>query len=106
MTRREHLLIIAMEECHEVAQRISKALRFGLTEVQPDQEMNNAERITQEFNDLNAIIEMIQFEDDTWFRQSIEARRFQIEAKKIKVEKFLKYSEYVGTLKNESPISN
>jgi hypothetical protein len=30
MTRKEHLLVIAMEECNEVAQRLSKALRFSL----------------------------------------------------------------------------
>src|SRR5690349_25006079 len=103
MTRKEHLLIIAMEECNEVAQRISKALRFGLTEVQPDQEMNNVERINQEFNDLKAVMELLQSEEHINFRQSIEAERFQIEAKKIKIEKYLKYSESVGTLKTKAP---
>ena len=37
MNRQQHLMIRAMEECCELGQRISKALVFGLHEVQPGQ---------------------------------------------------------------------
>lgn len=47
MKRHEHLLSILAEECCEVGQRVSKALRFGLDEVQPGQDLSNAERIKQ-----------------------------------------------------------
>jgi hypothetical protein len=40
MTRDEHLMTIAMEECAEVAQRVSKAVRFGMEEIQPGQPLN------------------------------------------------------------------
>src|SRR6476620_1516841 len=104
MTRKEHLLIIAMEECNEVAQRISKALRFTLEEVQPEQNLNNADRIIQEFNDLTAV--MLMLEEEGFIKNPPATALFQMKAKKIKVEKFLNHSESVGTLKNESPISN
>lgn len=45
-------MTLIQEECAEVSQRASKALRFGLFEVQPGQELNNWERLRQEFIDL------------------------------------------------------
>lgn len=51
MNTTEHLLTIVSKECNEVAQRVSKALRFGLREVEPGQEQNNLARIIYEFND-------------------------------------------------------
>lgn len=59
MTRREHLLTIAMEECNEVAQRLSKALRFGENEIQPGQEFPNDYRVLIEYNDLIAVLRML-----------------------------------------------
>lgn len=89
MTRDEHLMTIAAEECAEVAQRISKALRFGLTEVQPGQTMTNAERIRQEYSDLAAALEMI----------GIGAPLGKwMDDKRAKVEKYLAYSAELGTL--------
>ena len=81
MNRNEHLLWILAEECAEVAQRASKAARFGLEEVQPGQPLSNSRRILQEDGCLPA--------DDL---------RTQIDAKKLKVEKFLRYSRERGTL--------
>ncbi len=51
------LLTILAEECCEVGQRVSKALRFGLMEVQPGQPLSNAERISEELGDLLATAE-------------------------------------------------
>lgn len=78
-----------MEECNEVAQRASKALRFGLSEVQPGQPLANAERIRQEFADLCGVYELIGLNSPS---------RAHINAKKIKVRKFLDYSAECGTL--------
>lgn len=66
MTRDEHLLVIAAEECAEIAKRCSKALRFGLNETQadaghavtgsPEESLTNRERIELEYNDLAGVI--------------------------------------------------
>jgi hypothetical protein len=45
-------LVKLWEECDEVGQRVAKALRFGLDEVQPGQGLTNAERLKDEFLDL------------------------------------------------------
>ncbi|HTJ52574.1 MAG TPA: hypothetical protein VL443_24130 [Cyclobacteriaceae bacterium] len=95
MTRKEHLLIMLMEECDEVSQRASKALRFTLEEIQPGQEFTNADRIVYEFNDLYAIMQMLQKEGAIPHIINQPA----LELKKEKVKKFLAYSKEVGTLK-------
>lgn len=93
MTRREHLLCILMEECQEVAQRASKALRFGLEEIQPGQSLTNAERIVGELSDLVAVGEMM-------FCEGLigGVKDAAIDAKKAKVGEFLVYSAKCGTL--------
>jgi hypothetical protein len=94
MNRQEHLMTIAMEECAEVAQRISKALRFGMEEVQPGQGLTNRDRIRQEYSDLASALEML----------GIGAPLGKwMDEKRAKVETFLRYSEQCGTLKGESP---
>jgi len=96
MDRKEMLLVIAAEECNEVAQAISKTLRFGPDEVYPPIGRTNAQRICDEYNDLMAVIDMLVVEGVLDFtgigvRQAME--------KKAKVEKYLKYSQELGTLK-------
>jgi len=53
------LLTILAEECCEVGQRVSKALRFGIWEVQPEQKLTNAERIEIELGDLIAVMKRL-----------------------------------------------
>ncbi len=89
MTRQEHLLVIAAEECVEVAQRLTKASRFGLNETQPNQEFDNAYRVVQEYNDLVAVLRML----------GLEVRDPEmIAAKQAKIERYLEYSKTQGTL--------
>ena len=97
MTRTEHLLTILAEECAEVAQRVSKAVRFGLAEVQPGQEKTNAQRIMDEMNDLCAVYLLLTGPDarpetDALFQSDIPAMRQAIKDKQAKIEKFLAYS--------------
>jgi len=96
MNREQHLLLCLAEECAEVAQRASKALRFGLDEVQPGQELTNEERLWQEMNDLAGVAEMI-----ISLRRKGGLSRSAVDAKKAKVEKFLRYSGECGTLTSE-----
>ncbi|PTX95736.1 hypothetical protein [Opitutus sp. ER46] len=93
MTENEHLLEIVAEECVEVAQRISKALRFGTSEIQPNQPYTNAERVMHEYADLIAIVEMCQ-------GRSLlpDVERWRIEEKKAKIDRFLQYARQCGTV--------
>jgi hypothetical protein len=94
VTREEHLQVIAMEECDELSQRLSKALRFGMDEVQPDAAANpdgltNRDRIAIEYNDLIAAMRMLGLD------QQVPALQADKEAK---VERFLEHSAACGTL--------
>ncbi len=99
MNRTEHLLSCLAEECAEVAQRVSKALRFGLDEVQPGQDFTNAQRIGQEFHDLLAVVEML--EDEGALDRPTDTHA--IERKKAKVLSFMEYAEQCGTLTPNVP---
>lgn len=101
MTRLEHLLITLGEECNEVGQRLSKAARFGLTEVQPGQPLSNAARIMEEYADLVAVMEMLQAENPPIEHACVELKASfgcLKAAKKSKVERYLAYSRQCGLL--------
>lgn len=94
MTRLEHLVSILAEECSETAQRATKGLRFGLDEIQQGQSLKNHERITYEFNDILAVMEMLKEEGHI----STIIDREAVAKKKKKVEKYLEYCKRIGTL--------
>lgn len=96
MNRLEHLLTILMEECCELAQDVAKAKRFGIHE-QRDLPTSNCERIQKEFNDLLAIIDMLNGEFHLGLYRDVKL----VKAKISKVEKYLKYSKECGTLAND-----
>lgn len=93
LTREEHLLLRLGEECNEVAKRVSKAVLFTPGEVQPGQEKNNAERLSEELDDLLGVLEMLISEG--FLRNS---KGFAREDKKVKVEKYIKFSDNVRSL--------
>lgn len=95
MTREDHLLVRAMEECNELAQRISKALVFGMDEIQPEQELNNRERIYGEYFHLRAVLGMAGI--DAW--TTSDAACAAEAAKVRKVEHYLRYSDECGRLR-------
>ena len=95
MNRQEHLLIILAEECAEVQQAVTKALRFGLDDfykVLP----TNRQKISEELGDLFGVYQMLISEGV--LKSHTEAAVLQ---KKEKIEKFLLYSESKGTLIKE-----
>ncbi len=94
MILQEHLLCILAEECAEVAHRASKALRFGLREIQEGQTLTNAERIVYEFSDLYSVVLLMH-------QQNLLPTTIDVEAVKKKTDKlmeFLAYSKKCGTL--------
>jgi NTP pyrophosphatase (non-canonical NTP hydrolase) len=92
MNREEHLLSCLAEECAEVAQRVSKALRFGLREVQPGQDLNNRERIELELGDLIAVVGFLVREG------TIEPPEADYDGKRAKIERFMAISREQGVL--------
>lgn len=94
MTKEQMLLTILAEECNEIAQRCTKAIRFGIEEVQPGQLLNNGERIDYEWNDLYATL-MILTEEGVF---NFHVDRSMIEAKKVKVRNYMELSKQLGTL--------
>lgn len=101
MNRNEHLFKIVEEECSEVAQRVSKILRFGINEVEPGQVKNNEERLLDEWADLRGMMKML--EDEGLIKVPDQAEA--MERKRVKVEHFLAYSKAQGTLSDVSTTS-
>lgn len=94
MTRVQYLLVKIAEEAAEVAQRATKAARFGLGEVQPGQPLDNAERLRGELLDLGAAILMLErvVGADLCTEPTVEAMRERVE----RIEKYLAYSVECG----------
>jgi NTP pyrophosphatase (non-canonical NTP hydrolase) len=88
MNETEHLLTILSEECAEVAQRASKAVRFGLLEIQPGQQEDNTRRLERELADLMAVAELL----------GLRIRDEDKAAKLEKLKKFMGYSREIGKL--------
>lgn len=89
MTFKEYLLVILIEECDETSQRATKALRFGFDEVQKNQEFTNAQRITYEFNDILAVMELLKEND----LLDVIVDKDAIALKKAKIMKYYEYSK-------------
>lgn len=98
MTQAELLLVHLIEECDEVSQRATKALRFGLDEVQAGQPLTNAQRIIGEFRDLMTIVDMMQEKDILPCDDGDAEFERHLAEKRAKVVGWLKYSEARGTL--------
>lgn len=95
MTENEHLLLCLAEECDEVGQRVMKALRFGLDEVQAGKEMNNAERIVDELHDLISVARILAAHGIIGDPLPSEER---VRAKAAKIAKYMEIGRREGVL--------
>lgn len=96
MNKEEYLLVCLSEECSEVIQRINKAQRFGLEEIQesnPDEKRNNRERIIYELRQLITTVSMLMNCDSSYV--IVGNKDFEKEAK---VNKYMNYSKELGIL--------
>lgn len=91
MNLKENLLVTVSEECAEVQQAVSKALRFGYSS-------ENTNEIVREFYQLCAMIEMCQAEGILPVLSDKEQAEI-ISEKKQKVRVFQDVSWTIGTLK-------
>ena len=96
LTETDILLIQLMEEAAEVQKVCSKALRFGLEEVEPDKPMqlNNAERISRELADFLAVAKMLLAKEKIPGYHNMQSMVDKTE----KVKAFMEYSRKVGRL--------
>lgn len=95
MTENEHLLLCLAEECDEVGQRVMKALRFGLAEVQAGQPLNNAQRIAEEMKDLVSVALIL---CDRGVIAGVLPQDTTVVAKADKIRKFMAISREQGVL--------
>lgn len=93
MNTTEYLLSCLIEECAKVIQRATKAQRFGLREIQPEQDLTNEQRLAIELDDLTGTLELLA-EHGLRFPPSGE----RVRAKILKIEKFMDYSRELGVL--------
>ncbi len=99
MKRSEYLLTVLAEEGSEVAHRVSKALRFGVDEIQPGQTDTNGERIRFEVYDVIASYLIAADENNGLPHLHLDADIIgQITAtKRAKIERFMAISREQGT---------
>lgn len=97
MTKLEYLLIQLTSECCEVGHRATKALHFGLYEIQPGQGRTNKERLVEELIDLMATIEMLESQKDGIYIDHYN--REPLYEKQRKIEKYMTYSKKLGICK-------
>ena len=91
-----------MEECAELAQRCSKALRFGMNEKQPEQRYTNAERIKEEYIDLiGAMHTLSGAVPDFPFDSVAMSGSGGVTEKTAKIHRYMEYARECGTLKDE-----
>jgi len=101
VNRHEHLLVCLGEEADEVGQRVAKALRFGLAEVQAEHYLTNAHRITEELKDLWAVALLLAREGVIPYPQPSIV---EIEAKREKIERYMAISREQGVLSADSDV--
>jgi hypothetical protein len=91
MNETEHLLTCVAEEGCEIGQRACKAIRFGLSEIQPGQQEDNKRRLEREIADLLGTARML----------GLTIREEDIIAKIEKLKKYMGYSREIGTLEDQ-----
>ncbi|HWR06153.1 hypothetical protein [Sporomusa sp.] len=92
MNNTEHLLVCLAEECAEIQQAVTKALRFGLQDGY--KETTPAQDIARECCDLIAVIELLEEVGIIEKTGTIQA----IEQKKARVRHYMEYAREHGTL--------
>lgn len=91
LTRHQLILTQLSEECGEVVKNVSKAIRFGPDEVYPKIGLSNAERITQEMEDLIGVFDMLVEEG---VLPPVNPKNSY--NKRFKVEEYIGYSKKLG----------
>ena len=95
MNLKEHLLTVLCEECAEVQQAASKALRFGAQDSRPGTDSTNAKDIEKEFIEAMAVRDMLR--ELGVINQPSNSKQIYDDKRK-RVEKYLELARKNGTL--------
>jgi len=99
MTRVQYLLTKLAEECNETAQRASKAIVFGLDDIQSGQLEDNAKRLVGEFCHILAYMELLR--DEGYLELDEFDMEHEIEEKKKELDRWYQYSIDKGMVEPE-----
>ena len=94
LSKNEHLLLKASEECIEVSKEISKAIIFGLDDAHPYDAKTNKEKIQDELADLLGVVEMLIYKGILDKKEIFNEEKIQ--EKQKKVLKWMEYSVSLG----------
>ena len=98
MNEMENLYVIAMEECAEIQQCISKILRFGEQNYHPNSAgITNADELLKEYYQLQTVMEMI-------INKGILGTLSEDKIKEIKQSKYHNIIHYAKVSKNNGRI--
>lgn len=98
LTIDQYLLNLVQEECAEIAQRASKAIRFGLKQTQSGQIENNAQRLVREVVDLSAVLKLLEERGAIENPYDMDAMLFQKEAR---IKSYIQRARLEGVLEAE-----
>ena len=94
ITEEEHYLIKLSEEASEIIKDVSKAMIFGLNDIDPNKNETNKQKIENEIADLLGVVDLLIFwgalDKEEIFSQ--EKRK----AKQRKVSEWMDYSKELG----------
>lgn len=99
MDLKEHLMVVAIEECAEIQQAFAKVMRFGLEDYHPEKpEETNEDQLLTEFYQLIAMVEELQEKKllKTLPKEMINAIK---QEKLRKVYHYMNYSKEKGLTK-------
>jgi hypothetical protein len=94
MNIEQYLLIKLMEECAEVQQACSKALRFGLDNSCPVSGMTNRLHIEDEVTDMACVVAAM----EAMSILPIATTEKQVTAKSLRIMEYMDISRGLGTL--------
>jgi len=92
MNTKEYLLVCLAEEASEIAQAVSKCLRFGENDISPVSNVSNIRQLKQELNDLYAVVELLSTDYD------LEGNHDLITEKQVRLKHWIKYSKERGVI--------